>query len=448
MTAPPPSATRRSLVPELPPDGQAAVRGGRWGNFVDQVNIFLPVAALAPALPMLAGPHSNATTAAIVVMATLVGRPLGAMVFGQISDRIGRTRSTKVAIAGTAACTFGIALVPDYRVLGAATIAIVIALRFIGGAFLAGEYTSAIPLAMEWSTPRRRGLVSGRIMSMAPWAQGTIAFVTLALLAALGPHAYGAWGWRCSFAAGGVASLVMLVYYARRVADAPVFTRRPPEAAPSAGLADVLVGRHAAAFWQVFGLMSGLWFATNMVVIVVTSRLPGLGLSALQVALVMGVASVAQALVMARTGEVSTRTGRRRFFVVSGLVAAVGGPAVWCALFLRPATTVGAGIGVVVLALAGVALLQILSVTQYGPVGAYLTERFPTHVRATAYGTAYSLSIVVPALYPFYLPALVDRWGPVAPVAAILAVGGLLVAGCGAAGPALAPEDLEGAMSA
>lgn len=441
-------ASRRSLVPELPPDGQAAVRGGRWGNFVDQVNIFLPVTALAPALPLLAGPHSTATTAAVIIMATLVGRPLGAMVFGQIADRIGRTRTTKVAIAGTACCTLGIALVPDYRVLGAATIALIIALRFVGGAFLAGEYTSAIPLAMEWSTPRRRGLVSGRIMSMAPWAQGTIAFVTLALLTALGPHAYGVWGWRCSFVAGGAASLVMLAYYSRRVADAPVFTRRTRAARQPSELAEVVLGRHAGAFWQVFGLMSGLWFATNMTVIVVTSRLPGLGLSAVQVALVMGGASVAQAVVMSLTGGVSTRTGRRRFFVVGGLVAAVGGPLLWCALFLRGTSpTVGTGAGTVLLALVGVALLQVVTVTQYGPVGAYLTESFPTSVRATAYGTAYSASIVVPALYPFYLPALVDRWGPVTPVVALLALGGVLVAVCGAAGPRLAPDDLDGAMS-
>lgn len=284
MSAPDTTVRRAGLVPELPPDGRAAIRGGVWGNYVDQINIFLPVTALAPALPALAGPHTTAATAAIVVMATLIGRPLGAMVFGQIADRIGRTATTKIAIAGTAACTLGIALVPDWRLLGAATIGLIIALRFVGGAFLAGEYASAIPLAMEWSTPRRRGLVSGRIMSMAPWAQGTIAFVTVGLLALLGLETYAAWGWRLSFVAGACASLVMLFYYARRVADAPVFTRsqveqRAASSAPRPGLRDVLFGRWARSFWQVFGMMTGLWFCTNMVVIVVTQRLPGLGLS-------------------------------------------------------------------------------------------------------------------------------------------------------------------------
>lgn len=432
-----PSNTRpRGLVPELPAGGRAAVRGGVWGNYVDQINIFLPVTALAPALATVAGPHANATTAAIVVAATLVGRPLGAMIFGHLSDRVGRTATTKVAISGTAACSLGIALVPGFEVLGAVTIGVIIALRFIGGAFLAGEYTSAIPLAMEWSTPRRRGLVSGRIMSMAPWAQGTIALLTVVLLSVLGPVAYAQFGWRLSFGGGAAASLIMLFYYSRRVADAPIYTRRRvvPEGddKTTVGLPDVLFGRWAGAFWQVFALMSGLWFCTNMVVIVVTSRLPGLGLAPTQAALVMAIASVAQALVMAWTGHWSTFTGRRRFFIAGGVVAAVSGPALWYA-------TVSSH-GVLAIA-ACVAAMQVLTVSQYGPVGAYINERFPTSVRATAYGTAYSLSIVVPALYPLYVPTLSGLLGRDVAVAGLLALGGALIAIGGASGPRLADLD-------
>ena len=180
----------------LPAAGRAALKGGVWGNYVDQLHIFLPVTALAPALPTLAGERTIAATVSFVVMATLLGRPIGAMVFGRVSNRLGRTVTTKIAIAGTAACTLLIAMMPTHQVFGVWTMWLVIALRFLGGAFLAGEYTSAIPLAMEWSRPRRRGLVSGLIMSMSPWAQATIAFVTLGQLALFGLDAYATWGWR------------------------------------------------------------------------------------------------------------------------------------------------------------------------------------------------------------------------------------------------------------
>lgn len=425
----PPSPTR------LPAAGRAALKGGVWGNYVDQLHIFLPVTALAPALPRLAGEQAIAATVSFVVMATLLGRPLGAMVFGRISDLLGRTVTTRIAIAGTAACTLLIAAMPTHQVLGVWTMWCVIALRLLGGVFLAGEYTSAIPLAMEWSRPRRRGLVSGLIMSMSPWAQATIAFVTLGQLALFGLDSYATWGWRLSFAAGGVASLVMLVYYTAKVADAPVYRRPARRSAAPAGLVEILLGRWRGAFWQMFGLMTGLWFMTNVVVILLARRLTDtLRLPADAVSLVMGSAAVAQAIFMAVTGHLSSLSGRRRFLVSWGLLAAAVGPCLWWA-------TMHSSSLVTVAFLA--ALLQVLTVCGYGPIGAYLSERFPTRVRATGYGTAYSLSIVIPALYPYYLPSLEQLFGRDGAPMVLLVAGGVLVAGCGALGPRLSPAELD-----
>lgn len=415
----------------LPDAGRAALRGGVVGNFVDQLHIFLPLLALAPALKTVAGPHAGATTGGLVVMAMLLGRPVGGIVFGRLADRLGRTRTTTIAIAGTAACTLGIAAVPTHDVVGAAAIAVVLALRFAGGVFVAGEYSAAIPLAMEWSAPRRRGLVSGRIMAMAPWAQATIALATGGLLVALGPQAYAAWGWRLCFVAGGLASLAMLAYYRLRVADAPLPLAPPAGRAPRLG--DLLAGRYAPSFWQMFGLMTGLWLWTNTTVVVLTQRLAA-GHGAGTVSAVMGAAAVGQALVMGLTGHLSTVTGRRRFFVLWGLLGVVAGPLLWlAALSAAPVPAVAAAaIG-----------LQVVTVTAYGPIGAYLSERFPAAIRSTGYGTAYSLSIVVPALYPSYLPGLATVLGPDGAVIALIVLGGLLVAGCGALGPALTPGELD-----
>ncbi|KGN31629.1 MFS transporter [Knoellia sinensis KCTC 19936] len=428
----------------MPRAGRAAVRAGVIGNYVDQINIFLPVVALAPALATLAGPNAGVTKGALVIVATLLGRPIGSMVFGRIADRIGRTATTKVAIAGTAVSSLLIAAVPGHAVIGAWAITLVVALRFVGGAFLAGEYTSAIPLAMEWSKPRRRGLVSGLIMSMSPAAQSTIAFATAGLIALLGSGSYAEWGWRFPFIAGGLASLALLAYYSARVADAPHVTRER-EAADAAktpaslGLRAVLGGAYAGVFWQMFGLMTGLWLMTNMVVIVMAGRLAtDLELSGSEVAVVVGVASVTQAVVMAMTGHLSSLVGRRRFFVGWGVFAAVVAPLLW----------IGTMSAQVIPAVVGIALLQVVTVCGYGPVGAYLCERLPAHVRATGYGTAYSLSIVGPALWPWWLPHLEALVGRNASVVLVIATGGLLVAAWGARGPRLSPADLDRSVGA
>jgi hypothetical protein len=80
-----------------------------------------------------------------------------------------------------------------------------------------------------------------------------------------------------------------------------------------------------------------------------------------------------------------------------------------------------------------VVLLEVTTVSVYGPVAAYLTEHFPPGVRSSGYGLAYSLSIVLPALYPYYLPPLQHVVGAEPAVAAMLALAGILTA-LGAAG--------------
>ena len=422
----------------LPPEGRAALRAGVVGNFIDNIHVFLPVTALAPAMLVIAGPSATASAAALIIVAMLLGRPVGGVVFGRIADRMGRTRTTRLAIAGTAACALAIALVPTHQVLGPGTVALILALRFLGGIFVAGEYSAAIPLAMEWSMPRRRGLMSGLILSMAPWAQATIAFAVAALLAMLGPEQYAVWGWRALFVAGAALSISMMLYYRRHVVDAPQARRAPASAAPSAprpGLRSLLTGRWASAFWAAFVLMTGLWLLTDSTVLLLTARLTtDSPIAPEAVPLVMGAASIAQALVMVLAGHLSSLVGRRLLFVVWGAVAGLLGPVLWWAAVTAPTLAVAALLA---------ALLQVATVSAYGPVAAYLSERFPTAIRSTGYGSAYSLSLVLPALYPFYVPALEPLLSRHATVMGMVALGGLLVVVGALLGPQLSPREID-----
>src|SRR5699024_5981908 len=169
-------------------------------------------------------------------------------------------------------------------------------------------------------------------------------------------------------------------------------------AKPRARLRDMLVGSWAPAFWQVFVLMTGLWLLTNSTVLLLTARLAtDTGLSDTRVSVTIGIATIAQALVMAVAGHLSTYLGRRRLFVMWGLGAMLVAPIIW-----RLAIT-SSSLGQAILC---TAVLQVITVAAYGPVSAYLSERFPTEVRSTGYGMGYSLSLVLPALYPFYLPLI------------------------------------------
>lgn len=415
---------------ETPPGVRRAVRGGIFGNYVDQFDIFLPVIALTPAAAELFGPENLVANAGLVFVATLLGRPLGAAIFGPIADRVGRTATTKIALAGIALTTLLIALVPGHTVLGGGTLLLIVGLRFLGGIFLGGEYTSAIPLAMEWAAPRRRGLTSGLIMWMSPWANATIAVIVVGLLGALDPAAYSAWGWRLPFLLGAALAVGMLLYYRAAVADSPVWRRAQKRPNP---LREIVVGPHRRALLQVFVLMSGLWLMMNMAIPTLTAELKAAAaMSPQSISFAMLVATAASAVTMLAAGHLSTLVGRRAFFIGFGMLAAVLAPLVFLAVFRA-----SEGPALVLL----VAALQVVTVSGYGPVGAYLAERFPAAVRSSGYGVGYSLSIVVPALYPYYLPPLQAAVGQHAAIAVLLALGGALVAIGGGLGPRTSAEN-------
>src|ERR1022692_1138232 len=97
---------------------RSATIGGAFGFFVDMYDVFLPVIALTPALsyflPAGLATSTKAIVAAMVFVATMVGRPIGAMIFGRLADRVGRRRVTLWSVAGCGVTTLVIALMPGY----------------------------------------------------------------------------------------------------------------------------------------------------------------------------------------------------------------------------------------------------------------------------------------------------------------------------------------------
>lgn len=382
-----------------------AVIAGTVGNFSDQFDIFVPVIALA-AVPALSG--HGVVGAGLVFVATMLGRPIGAALLTSAADRLGRARLARLTLFAVALCTGAIAFLPAHG--GTAAVTLLLILRFLGGIFLGGQYSAAIPLAMEWSDANERGRISGLIMAMSPLANVTIATLTLLLQRGLGGE-YVEWGWRVAFVIGALIPLLLATVGTRNLHDAPA------ETAERLDVNDQSNWRRR--FVALFILMTGLWIFTTMAVSVFTSRLRD-GLEPTSVTLVMLVATAASAVAMYGAGSESTHVGRRRFFIGFACLAVVAAPVCYLA---TTASITGAPVFVMLFA----TLLQLVTVTAYGPVGAYLAESFPRAIRSRGYGLAYSTSIVLPGLYPFYLPPLQRMLGEDGAPAVLLALAAILV---------------------
>ncbi|GAA5173066.1 MFS transporter [Pseudonocardia eucalypti] len=400
----------------LGPTAKRAIRGACFGFTVDYFDIYLPVVALTPAIayfqPAHTSPATAATLAYVTLAVTLIGRPVGAVVFGRIADRTGRRRATLISVAGAGACTLLMGLLPGYQAIGWAAIGLVLLLRFVGGVFMGGEYSSANPLAMEASPKRLRGLVGGLIAASYPVGYIAIS-VVVATMFQFTPAGgldspYVQWGWRVPFFVGAALSVAFLLYY-RRVEESAVFraAQRQREKSSNEPLKDLLTGGHRRALLQVLLLMTGMWFTVQATLSATPALLTTvIGLPSGSVTTGLLVANVFVAigyLVMALLGQ---RFGRRRMLVLAGVWTVLVAPFVFFAMVRAgfDAATPGAGSLLPVMVFATAAL--VLTVSPWGIVSTYILERFATGVRASGYGIGYSLAVIVPGFYAFYMLGL------------------------------------------
>jgi len=172
-------------------------------------------------------------------------RPLGAVAFGQLGDRLGRRRALLFSMALMTGAMLATAMLPTRDQAGAAAGWMLLALRCVMAFAVGGEYTGVVAYLVEGARPERRGLVA----SLAPAASevgGLIAAGAAALaVAALPRPALDGWGWRLPFLLG--AALAAGVWWARRhMEESPEYERqRDAGTVPARPLAHAL--RHHRA---------------------------------------------------------------------------------------------------------------------------------------------------------------------------------------------------------
>lgn len=160
---------------------------------------------------------------AIFALAFIV-RPIGAVIFGNLGDRIGRKRTLLITITIMGVSTGAIGLLPTFETAGLfAPIALVL-LRIIQGLSLGGEWGGGILVAVEHAEPRRRGLYAALPQLGSP--VGTILTATLSILLTfnLSEAEMLSWGWRVPFLIAFPLLLVSL-YLRLAIDETPLFQR-------------------------------------------------------------------------------------------------------------------------------------------------------------------------------------------------------------------------------
>jgi MHS family proline/betaine transporter-like MFS transporter len=266
--------------------------------------------------------HASILTYGVFATAYLM-RPVGAMFFGHLGDRMGR-RITLVVSAGVMAVAMALtALLPSYGQIGACSGVLLVILRALMGFSVGGEYTGVLVFLLEVTGPKRRGYVA----SWAPATSqvGALLAVGLATLltAELSSDALDTWGWRVLYGIGALLATAMLI--ARRsLHETPSFQRMQAQGRISRSpLRDVL--RHQPRAVLAAFAMSALGSVSYYVAIayVPTFLSDVVGRSPVSA---LALSTIASAIVFAVTpliGWLSDVTGRKPVMVVSALAIAL-----------------------------------------------------------------------------------------------------------------------------
>jgi hypothetical protein len=130
-------------------------------------------------------------------------RPIGALIFGRIGDRVGRKGAFLITVTMMGAATVGIGLLPTYAQAGPIAPLLLIMMRIVQGTALGGQYGGAVIYVAEHARSDRRGFATSWVQAAA--APGLVAALTVVLItrASLGEARFQAadWlaGWRVPF---------------------------------------------------------------------------------------------------------------------------------------------------------------------------------------------------------------------------------------------------------
>ena len=176
-------------------------------------------------------------TAGIAAALALFGagflfRPIGALVFGRIGDRVGRKGAFLVTVTLMGGATVAIGLLPSYGQVGIASPVLLLVMRIVQGFALGGEYGGAAIYVAEHAADDARGRSTGWVQTSAAFglfaALLVILLTRLTLGAAVGPTAFDAWGWRIPFlfSAG---LLAISIYMRLKLSESPAFAAMKAE---------------------------------------------------------------------------------------------------------------------------------------------------------------------------------------------------------------------------
>lgn len=398
-------------------EARRVVLSSYLGSTIEFYDFLLYAAATALVFPQVffadMTPVAATIAGSLTFAAGYIARPVGGVIFGHFGDRLGRKKMLVLSMLVMGGASTLIGLIPGSATIGAAGGLILVALRFLQGIAIGGEWGGAALMALEHSAPKERGFSASFVNAGAPSGAALGTFM-MGLFASLPDEQFLSWGWRVPFLFSALLLIVGMVIRAK-ITESPIFKAavahdEVAEKKPELPLLSV-IKRPKNLLLVMFGGAAGFALQVLLATFVVTYAVAN-GAERQPVLYAFAAASVLSVFMVVLAGRLSDRFGRRPVMLV-GMVAFL--VLIWPLFSLF-------GSASTLLIFLGFVIALFCHSTIYGPLAAFISEQFGTTARYTGASLGYQMATLLGAGFtPTILASIYGGDGRIGGVMAYIA---------------------------
>src|SRR5690606_9495408 len=307
------------------------------GTTIEFYDFYVYATAAVLVFPHLFFPAGNETTALLssfaIFGAAMIARPLGAIYFGHLGDKVGRKKPLFAALLTMGIATVLIGLLPTCAVAGWWAPLLLVILRLGQGFALGGEWSGAALVATE-NAPQGKRALYGTFPQLGAPIGFIIANGLFLIVAALLPSsdpsrpsdAFLSWGWRIPFLFSAVMVIVGL-WVRLTLVESAAFTK----AVDKGKVVKLPLGEVCRSYWRELILGTFYMLATYVLFYLMTTfslsygraplepaagQLAGLGYSYNSFVLMLIAGVVFFGVFTLLSGPWADRFGRRKTLIV------------------------------------------------------------------------------------------------------------------------------------
>ena len=341
-----------------------------------------------------------------------IARPLGGLIFGHFGDRIGRKKTLVVALMMMGVATTLIGFLPTYATIGIAAPLLLVALRFVQGLAIGGQWGGAMLLVTESAPADQRGWYGAYAQAGAPMGVILANLAFIGVSASMSEEAFMDWGWRLPF----IASVVLIgisMFVQLKIEDTDAFkslsAAQAESDAPKVEIKRSPVIEAIRKYPRRIMLAAGAFLSVQVTFYILVAFVIAYGMNSPSVQLsrdtMLGAVLIAAAIMVPTQfyfSGLSDRLGRKQIYRWGAILTGLWGFA------LFPLIDTGSAAAILLAVTMGLLFLGM----QYGPQAAYFTELFTTEVRYSGASLGYQIGAILGgALAPMIAVMLWNNFG-------------------------------------